>query len=187
MYLIQLGATFIGVALAAALGIWLFYFQNEQSEKERKRQLGKALAGELVAVLDILHSPPNATIPDPSGGDADIPVILAQIEPMATEEALRNSLLGPQSNFNLVQLANVMREYRQSSNGFTPFLPYLCAGQLDGPMWIPVYELARDTDRLRQNVIMFCETVIKGLEDAGVKMPPEPKFPSDPNQTVPYP
>jgi hypothetical protein len=94
---------------------------------------------------------PTHYLPNPAGGPTPIPVILAQLEPIATEEAIRVGLLGAQSSANLSQLSNMMRDYSQVSDSLYPLL---C-----GPMWDPRFlqhaiKLATELARVRMTLII---------------------------------
>jgi purine-cytosine permease-like protein len=109
-YIGTIVATFAGVGLAAYLSVRQFYSQAEQVEATRRQQLATSLAAELYALLDILAGPPHFVVGDPTGGTNNIPAVFAQLEPTATEEAIRLGLLEPQSTSNLYQISSLMRE-----------------------------------------------------------------------------
>jgi hypothetical protein len=94
-------ATFAGVVIATYFSVWQFYSQARANDEERSEQLAQSQAGELFTVLDIFGGIPIHYLPNSAGGSTPIPVILAQLESTATEEAMRVGLLGTQSSANL--------------------------------------------------------------------------------------
>lgn len=176
-------ATFAGVVVAAFLSVRQFYFQARQQEKKQSQQLAQSLAGELFTVLDILSAGPNVHFVDPTGADDPIPVIFAQLEPTATEEAIRVGLSGPQGSANLSQLSSLMRDYTTISASLYS-LTY-------GTHWTPAislraYRSATEISRVRANIIIFCTTVLHFLAAQGIEMPPDPGFRTDPRRVVQY-
>jgi hypothetical protein len=186
-------ATLAGVGVATYLSVRQFYSQAEKKDDERRRQLAQSLAAELLKMLDVFAGGPNLHMADPKAtaphlfpdelGPARSPVSvhLVQLEPTATEEAIRVGLLDPQSTSNLSQLASLMRDYSMLSNNFYP-LQY-------GPIWNPsyqerAYKLSVELARTRINLIIFGSTIITGLASQEIELPPQPQFRSDPNINV---
>jgi hypothetical protein len=172
-------ATFAGVGLAAYLSVRQFYSQARETDNLRSEQLAQSLAGELFTVLDILAGPPNlhvgAAVPSTSG---PVPVVLAQLEPTATEEAIRVGLLGAQSSANLYQISSLMREYSKNSDAI--------AAMVRVPIWNArvadqSFKLALELTRGRMNLTIWCVTVIYGLAAQGIEMPADPRYRSDPS------
>lgn len=150
-YVGTLVATFAGVVIVTYFSVWQFYSQARANDEERSEQLAQSLAGELFTVLDTFGGIPTHYLPNPAGGPTPIPVILAQLEPIATQEAIRVGLLGAQSSANLSQLSNMMRDYSQVSDSLYPLL---C-----GPMWDPRFlqhaiKLATELARVRTTLII---------------------------------
>ena len=53
--------------------------------------------------------------------------------------------------------------------------------ELDSDVHVePAYLQAANVKGLQQFVVLWCETVLKGFEAQGLKMPPEDKYYSDP-------
>jgi hypothetical protein len=177
-YIGTIAATFAGVVLAAYFGVRQFYSQARENDRARSQQLAESLAGELFAVLDILAGPPNLHVLDPTGGPNQTPVIFAQLEPTATEEAIRVGLLGSQSSSNLYQLSNLMRDYSKNSEALTA----LARGPIWSPwVWQQSHALAAELMRERKNLVIWCVTVLYGLAAQGVEMPRDPRYRTDPS------
>lgn len=119
-YVGTLVATFVGVGLAAYLNVRAFYAQAQRNNEERTDLLAQSLAGELFTVLDIVGAAPNLVVVDPTGRNNHVPVVFAQLEPAATEEAIRVGLFGAESTANLGQISNLMRDYTKACDNLYP-------------------------------------------------------------------
>jgi hypothetical protein len=179
-------ATFVGVGTAAYIGVRRFYAEAEATEIRRSQILAESLAAEMSTALDILRGCPNVVIADPNGGAADIPVIFAQLTPTAVEEAIRVGLLGSQSTANLSQISNLMREYTTASDNLYPLVNAWHRDETDLTLWKTAYKAATNVDRLKQNVILWCEENLKHLENQGVQMPEDRHFCSNPERVATY-
>lgn len=176
-------ATFLGVGSAAYINVRRFYIQSDESDARRSQLLAQSLAAELLTVRDILESAPHVTVHDPTGGMNPISVRHAQLQPAATEEALRVGLLGVQSSANLAQISNFMRDYSRASDNLYPLVSQM---RMYPIFSIAAHPLALEIDRLRANLLIWCEAVLDGLAAQGVQMPEDPKFRTDPNRVVSY-
>lgn len=179
-------ATFIGVGAAAYINVWRFYSEAEETDRAKSQLLAESLAGELSTVLDILGGNPNVVIRDPTGGTNHIPVVFAQLEPTATEEAIRIGLLGSQSTANLSQLSNLMRDYTKASDNLYPLVTAWYQDENDLTPLKPAYKVANEVERLRQNLVIWCEAVLSSLKSQGIQMPHDPQFRTDPARVVTY-
>ena len=174
-------ATFVGVGAAAYISVWRFYAEAEEMNRERSQLLAQSLAGELFSVLDILGGSPNVFIRDPAGKTEAIPVVFAQLEPTATEEAIRVGLLGSQSSANLTQLSNLMRDYTKASDNLYPLVSQI---RLNPAVVVAAHPLASEIVRLCMNLIIWCTTVLYGLAAQGIQMPHDPLFRTDPKRVT---
>lgn len=180
-------ATFAGVGAAAYINVRRFYAESEENDRVRSQLLAQSLAGELSTVRDILKAQPNFIVPDPSGTN-HILVRQAQLEPTATEEAIRVGLLGTQSSANLSQISNFMRDYSRASDNLYPLVSRMrMASERTAPrISAAAYPLALEIDRLRLNLLIWCDAVLTGLAAQGVPIPEDPTFRTNPQTVVTY-
>lgn len=185
-YIGTLVATFVGVGVAAYLNVRAFYAQGQRNNDERTDLLAQSLAGELFTVLDILGAGPNVVVSDPTGRNNHVPVVYAQLEPTATEEAIRVGLFGAQSTANLGQLSNLMRDYSKACDNLYPLVTQMRMNPTHPAPVAAAYPLALEITRLKMNLVIWCMTVLYGLAAQGVTMPENPQFRTEPSNVVTY-
>ena len=78
--------TIFGVGLTALFGVWLFSFQSEESDEDRRRKFMTALAGEAQAIVNILEQEPTP-VPGVSAEDTAKSVFVPLPLTIATEAA----------------------------------------------------------------------------------------------------
>jgi hypothetical protein len=182
-WLATLLATLMGAALAAASGVWLFYYQGKQSEGTRVEYLREGLIGELYATRDRLQTEPEQRVPHPTGNGPDVVVVLAHLEPTMCEEVMRSALFGHVNTSNLTYLARLMREYTKAADLLRSSIN---RPHMDDPLlkqhW---YDQAKSVKNKQEFTIMFCDTILEGFESQGIKLPPEEKYFSDPSRQAP--
>jgi hypothetical protein len=71
-WLSTLIGTIVGASLAAASGVWLFYYQGRKAEEARSEQLREALIAELYATIDRLQTSATTRIPAVSESEPDV-------------------------------------------------------------------------------------------------------------------
>lgn len=179
-WLSTLLATLFGVLLAAAGSIWLFYSQREQNEDRRKQHLINALIAELQATTDRLNTPSRTLVRAPKGsGERDAKVVLTDLAPIVCEEAIRNALFTHSVTRNLTRLAQAMRQCTKEAD----LLRTLLTSQPMNPDDIArMYEVAKNVQGSERYVVLWCDTVLEGLEKQGIEIPPEDKYYSDPSK-----
>lgn len=179
-------ATFSGVGLAAYLNVRQFYYEGRKRDEAQSQQLGQSLAGELYTVLDILRGPPNVTILDPNSGSNHISVVFTQLTPVASDEGIRVGLFGAQSAANLSQVSNLMREYTKASNDLYSLVSEWRRSPRDLELWNTAYQRARELNRLKTNLIIWCDAVLPGLASQGIEMPEDPQYRSNSTRVQHY-
>jgi hypothetical protein len=173
----------LGASLAAAIGVWLFYYQGQKAEEARVEQLREALIAELYATIDRLSTTPSTQIPDIRGGEPDLPVVITSVEPTVCEEAIRSALFGHRNTVTPTQLARLMREYTKAADLLSSLL---YSPQINATWFAQrLYIQATNTKGLQQFVILFCETALKGFEAQGIELPPSERYYSDPDREAP--
>jgi hypothetical protein len=182
-WLSTLIGTILGASLAATIGVWLFYYQGKKAEEARVEQLREALIAELYATIDRLSTTPSTQIPDATGGEPNVPVVITSIEPTVCEEVIRSALFGHRNTVTLTQLARLMREYTKAADLLSSLL---YSPQITGTWFAHrLYVQGKNTKGLQQFVILFCETALKGFEAQGIELPPSERYYSDPNREAP--
>lgn len=182
-WLSTLIGTIVGASLAAAFGIWLFYYQDRVSEEKRVEELRETLIAELYATRDRLGISETQSVNDPMGRGPDVGVVHAHLEPIATEEAVRSALFGHENSRTLTYLARLIHEYTKEVE--------LLHTRLNSPQVLEptmrqqMYDQAKNVKRLQQFVVMFCTTILDGFQSQGLELPPDNKYFSDPSRQAP--
>ncbi len=183
-------ATLAGVGIAAYVSLRLFYREAQDRQDDRRQRIMQSLTAELFTVLDILNGPPHIRIPNPQNPNIPIPVVLAQLEPTATEEAIRfgAGVFTGTSTAALSQLSNLMREYSKASEILYPLVRewQQVAPTTDPEIWQRSYIASHEVLRLRENLTRWCNTGLVGLIVQGADIEDIPRYRSDPSRIAQY-
>lgn len=183
-------ATLAGVGIAAYVNLRLFYREAQDRQDDQRQRLIQALAAELFTVLDILNGTPHVRVPNPQNPNIPIPVVLAQLEPTATEEAIRfgAGVFKGTSTAALSQLSNLMREYSKASEVLYPLVRewQQVAPTTDREIWRSSYIASYEVLRLRENLTRWCNTGLVGLIVQGAHIEDIPRYRSDPSRIAQY-
>ncbi len=183
-WLATLLATLIGAALAAASGVWLFYYQAERAEEKRVQELREALIAELYATRDRLQIQAEQHVPDPTGeGRPTVRVVLAHVEPTACDEVIRSALFGHANTKSLTYLSRLMREYSKGADLLQTMINRPVMNDPD--LSEHIYVRAQNVKGAQQFIVHYCDTILEGFRSQGLELPPEERYYSDPSRRAP--
>jgi hypothetical protein len=105
----QFVATFFSVAVAFAIGIWLYRLQQRWDAEGKRRQLRAALLITIFDIRDLVKDENIKTIPLPDGSEEK--VLLTFLQPTIFEEAMRTGLFGAGETLTLSRMAALTQLY----------------------------------------------------------------------------
>lgn len=150
-------ATFASVVFAFFVGILLFDYQVEATDARRTERLGSLLMAELSDSVAALADAAPVQMPLADGSVAE--AVIAHVQPLAVEEAVRSGLFDPSHAEAALRLSKNMRAY---SAGVSALLSFVSTGSTADPgSEKMVLHIARNVEQARRAVVEGCESLIR--------------------------
>jgi hypothetical protein len=167
-WFITLVATLISATLAVVGGIYLFTYQSQKTEEQRREQIGAALAAELRSNVLALQARPNTPLRDVNTGDLIGNARIFPLGSLAVEEAIRSGLLPPGDTL----LLNYVRWRVELHNVQISQLLLVMSGKPKREMVTVILEDLLDR---QEKLRTLCQQLLSELEAAGIDVPPDPR------------
>jgi len=156
----QLAATFFSVAFAAAVGVWLYSWQTERANADRRNELRAAQVIGIFDMWDLLDDNNLQTVPLPDGTEAK--VLLTYLQPMVYEESVKSGLFDASEAMTLSRLSAAMYIYNSRTQSVPPLIEAMESAE-DGT---PKSKLAENVRDEIDSVLKSRQTVV----EAGKKL-----------------
>ena len=154
--------TLFGVGITAFFSLWLFFFQSEEKDQDRRIKLKRALAGETQSVLDILQNRPTQ-VPGVDIDENSGPILVPLPRIVATE-AVRSGLFDAERMLFLSNLIGNLQVY----NDEVFFILFTRVGFVQ-PESLRI--MIEELNQRRGTIIENSTALLARLESEGIQTP----------------
>jgi hypothetical protein len=163
-WFIAFAATLVAAALAVAGGVWLFHYQDRETEEKLERKLAMRVAVESQMNLWLLESKPTMHVDARTKAEFGEPVVLVRLSTVAHTDLMRSNLLEPVDAMRLMDLEGTINAHNSQ-------MEVLLSTRRSGGSGHDFRTLTSDLAQRQENLRESFKMMVQALREQGIEAP----------------